>query len=188
MHLASPFCLLTQPLWKAESWVSASSPPWSTLLFLKRYAVKLWSLVDFFFYLNPDRFFSSIFYLSKDLDLSFYKGQNEREQYKRGFPDSSSGKESACNTGDLGLIPGSGISAGGVNGNAFQYSCLENLMDRGTWQIPVHRVTKSRTWLSTLAGQRRQRGYIAGSPYTSYSILGCWGYKLKTKQTNKKPQ
>ena len=43
-----------------------------------------------------------------------------------GFPGSLDGKESACNAGDLGLIPGLGISPGEGNGNPFQYSCLEN--------------------------------------------------------------
>ena len=43
-----------------------------------------------------------------------------------GFPHSSVGKESACNAGDLGLIPGSGRSPGGGHGNPLQYSCLEN--------------------------------------------------------------
>ena len=38
----------------------------------------------------------------------------------------SDGKESACNAGDRGSIPGSGRSPGGGNGNPFQYSCLEN--------------------------------------------------------------
>ena len=42
-----------------------------------------------------------------------------------------SGKESACNAGDRGLIPGSEISPGEGNGNPLQYSCLENPMDRG---------------------------------------------------------
>ena len=49
-----------------------------------------------------------------------------------------SGKESACVTGDLGSIPGSGRSAGGRNGNPLQYSFPENLMDRGAWQATVH--------------------------------------------------
>ena len=40
-------------------------------------------------------------------------------------------KESACNAGDLGSIPGSGRSPGEGNGNPLQFSCLENLMDRG---------------------------------------------------------
>jgi len=51
----------------------------------------------------------------------------------RGFPGGSDGKESACNAGDLGLIPGSGRSPGRGNDNLLQYSCLENAMDRGAW-------------------------------------------------------
>ena len=50
-----------------------------------------------------------------------------------GFPGSSDGKESACNAGDLGLIPGSERSPGEGNDNPLQYSCLENSMDRGAW-------------------------------------------------------
>ena len=45
----------------------------------------------------------------------------------------SDGKESACNAGDLGLIPGLGRSPGEGNGNPLQDSCLENPMDRGAW-------------------------------------------------------
>ena len=45
---------------------------------------------------------------------------------KKGFPGGSDGKESFCNVGDLGLIPGLGIPPGEGNGNPFQYSCLEN--------------------------------------------------------------
>ena len=43
-----------------------------------------------------------------------------------GFPGGSDGKESTCNVGDLGSIPGSGRSPGGENGNPLQYSSLEN--------------------------------------------------------------
>ena len=43
-----------------------------------------------------------------------------------GFPGSSDSKESACNEGDLGLIPGLGRSPGGGHGSPLQYSCLEN--------------------------------------------------------------
>ena len=57
-----------------------------------------------------------------------------------GFPDSSVGKESACNAGDLGLIPGLGRSRGEGKGYPFQYSDLENSMD-----CIVHGVAKSRT-------------------------------------------
>ena len=65
------------------------------------------------------------------------------------FPYSSVDKESACNAGDLGSIPGSGRSPGEENDNELQYSCLENPMDRGTWQATVHWVThKSWTQIS----------------------------------------
>ena len=46
----------------------------------------------------------------------------------------------AANAGDVGSIPGSGRFPGEGNGNPFQYSCLENPMDRGAWQATVHRV------------------------------------------------
>ena len=62
-----------------------------------------------------------------------------------GFPDGSDDKETACNTGDQGSIPGSGESPGEGNDNPLQYSRLENPMDRGTRQATVHGVTKIRT-------------------------------------------
>ena len=65
-----------------------------------------------------------------------------------GLPWWLSGKESAYNAGDAGLIPGSGRSPGEGNGNSFQYSCLENPMDRGAWWAIVHGVAKSQTQLS----------------------------------------
>ena len=57
----------------------------------------------------------------------------------------SDGKESTCNVGDSGLIPGSGRSPGGGYGNPLQYYCLENSMDRGAWQTTVHGVAKGQT-------------------------------------------
>ena len=72
----------------------------------------------------------------------------------KGLPWWLNGKESACNagaSGDMGLIPGSGRSAGEGNGNPFQYSCLENPVDRGASWATVHGVAKSQTrlkWLS----------------------------------------
>ena len=63
--------------------------------------------------------------------------------YLGGFPDSSVGKESACNARDLGSIPGLGRSPGEGRGYLLQYSGLENSMD-----CTVHGVTKSRTRLS----------------------------------------
>ena len=59
-----------------------------------------------------------------------------------GFPHSSVSKESACNAGDLGSIPGSGRSPGEGNGNSLQYSCLGNPMDRGAWRAAVHGVAE----------------------------------------------
>ena len=53
-----------------------------------------------------------------------------------GFPVGSNGKESACNVRDLGLTPGLGRSPEEENSNPFQYSCLENSMDRGAWRVP----------------------------------------------------
>ena len=65
-----------------------------------------------------------------------------------GPPQWLSDKASTCNAGDagyMGLIPGSGRSPGGGNGNPLQYSCLKNPMDRGGWRSSVHRVTKNQT-------------------------------------------
>ena len=59
-----------------------------------------------------------------------------------GLPCSSVGKESACNAGDLGLMPRSGRSPGEGNGNPLQYSRLENSMDKGAWQATFHGVTR----------------------------------------------
>ena len=59
------------------------------------------------------------------------------------------GKESACTAGDLGLIPGSGGSPREGNDNPLQYSCLENLMDRGAWQATVRGVARIRHDLAT---------------------------------------
>ena len=65
-----------------------------------------------------------------------------------GFPGSSHGKESAYHAGDLDSSPGLERPPGEGNGNPLQYSCLENLMDRGTWRSIVHVVAKSQTQLS----------------------------------------
>ena len=54
---------------------------------------------------------------------------------------------SAGDTRDSGSVPGLGRSPGGGHDNPLQYSCLENLTDRGAWWATVHRVTKSRTQL-----------------------------------------
>ena len=63
-------------------------------------------------------------------------------------------KNLPANAGDVidaGLIPRSGKSPGEGHGNPFQYSCLENLIDGGIWQIMVHKVAESQTWLKWLS-------------------------------------
>ena len=57
-------------------------------------------------------------------------------------------KESTCNTGDMGSIPGMGRSPGEGNGNSVQYSRLGNPKDRGAWWATVHGLQKSWTGLS----------------------------------------
>ena len=59
-----------------------------------------------------------------------------------GFPGGSVGEESACNSGEQGSVSGWGRSPGEGNGYPLQYSCLENLMDRGAWWATVHEVAR----------------------------------------------
>ena len=59
-----------------------------------------------------------------------------------GFPGGSVVKNFPANEGDVGLIPGLGRSPAEGNGNPLQYSCLENSMDRGVWQDPIHGIAK----------------------------------------------
>ena len=69
-----------------------------------------------------------------------------------GFPSGSVGKEFTCNAGDLGSVPGLGISPGEEHSNPLQYSCLENPPTRGAWWAIAHGVTKSRKQLVTEHG------------------------------------
>ena len=67
--------------------------------------------------------------------------QKNKIKITEGFPGCSVVKNSPANAGDMrgtALIPGSGRSPGGGHSNPLQYSCLENLMDRGAWQATVH--------------------------------------------------
>ena len=68
-----------------------------------------------------------------------------------GCPSVSESRESACNTGDPGLILGLGRSSGKRNGNSLQYSCLENPGTEQPWREIVHRVAKSGTRLKQLS-------------------------------------
>ena len=60
-----------------------------------------------------------------------------------GFPGNSDVKKSACKAGDLGSIPGLGISPGDGNGYLLQYSYLETFMNREGWWVTVHRIANS---------------------------------------------
>ena len=59
-----------------------------------------------------------------------------------GFPGGSAAKNMPANAGDASLIPRWVRSLGGGNSNPLQYSCLENLVDRGTWQATTHGVAE----------------------------------------------
>ena len=82
------------------------------------------------------------------------KGWNyKKSTYSAGGLDS---KESVCIAGDLGSTPGSGRSLGERNGNPLQYSCLEHSMDRGAWQVIIHRVAESDTTEHVCTAQQNQ--------------------------------
>ena len=74
---------------------------------------------------------------------------------RRGFLGVSDNKESACNVGDQGLIPGLGRTPGQGDSYSLQSSCLENSMDRGVWQATVHGVAKSPISLSNYHFERQ---------------------------------
>ena len=76
-----------------------------------------------------------------------------------------SDKESACNAGDLGMIPGLGRYPGGENGYPLQYTCLENSMDSGAWWATVYGVVKS------------QIGEGNGTPLQSSCLEKCHGWR-----------
>ena len=104
---------------------------------------------------------------------------------EKGFPDSSAGKESACNTRDLGSIPELGRSPGEGKGYPLQYSGLENSVD-----CIVYRVTKSQTRLSdfhslhslTQGVEKREPSYTVGGNVNWCSHCGKqYGGSLKLK-------
>ena len=82
-------------------------------------------------------FFTPKFIWLQGLCLFYYSPQifTQTSESQMGFPGGSDDKESTCNVGDLGLIPGSGRSPVEGNGYPFQYSCLENPVDRGAWWV-----------------------------------------------------
>ena len=89
--------------------------------------------------------FLKTLYKTFTLVILFRKQVEELLYMSLGFPSSSNGKESSCNVGDLGSIPGLGRTPGERHGNPLQYSCLENSMDREAWPALVHGVSKNLT-------------------------------------------
>ena len=73
----------------------------------------------------------------------------------------------AGDVGDSGWIPAPGRSPGGGHGNLFQYSCLENPLDRGAWWATVHRGTKSRTRLRQLSTHLAHTHVLQGAGIAS---------------------
>ena len=93
----------------------------------------------------------------------------------------SDGKASACNAGDLGLIPRLERSPGEGDGNPLQCSCLENPMDRGALWATVHGVAKSQTRLSNFTALHfngKTRTKCIGSSTGNYAL----GVKRKPQQ------
>ena len=87
-------------------------------------------------------------------------------------------KESSCNAGDSGSIPGLGRSPGEGNGHPLQYSCLGNPMDRGTWQAVVHGVTEvdttERLTLHCFSNLRRFSHFSISSSITETVLGEAW--------------
>ena len=94
--------------------------------------------------------------------------------YIKGFPRSSVGKASACNAGDLGAIPGSGISPGEGNGNPLQYSFQENSMDRGAWKATVYEVVKSLPAVWEMQVRSLGREYPLEKEMATHSSILAW--------------
>ena len=98
--------------------------------------------------------------------------------FSQGFPGGSDGKESACNAGDLRLIPGLGRSPGGGHGNPLQYSCLKNphgqrsLAGQGPWghRVGHNAVTKHNAATARGAGKWDVRD--GGVPSGSHTLWG----------------
>ena len=151
---------LRAPVAKCWWHQAASSGICDPVLFLPRF---------YFFLSLPFSYFLPYFIIFPILPLSSHvtfsllsapSGGSDRNWwgYRGGGSDA---KESACNAGGLGLMPGSGRSPGEGNGNPFQYSCLENSMGRGAWRDTVHGVTRVRHkwatdtntgWIGRLSG------------------------------------
>ena len=81
-------------------------------------------------------------------DITYMLKKKKSDLNRMGFPGGSVDEESACNAGDLGLIPGLGRSLEKEMATHSSILGLENLLDSGAWWAAVHGVAKSRARLS----------------------------------------
>ena len=108
--------------------------------------------------------------------------------HNQGFPGGSEVKASAHNAGDLGSIPGLGISPGEGNGNPLQYSCLENPMDARAWWTTVHRVTKSQTQLSDFTFHSTHKWALYPTGEGTLEVLRSYEIKLSFESSQSDSQ
>ena len=111
--------------------------------------------IQFFCYWWTAEYLLSVYYLTRHctrlipliITLEFYSYDIRKihDYYSSGGSES---KESACNVGDLGSVPGLGRSPGEGSGYPLQYFCWRISCTEGAWRATVHRVAKSQTWLS----------------------------------------
>ena len=104
-------------------------------------------------------------FLLGPLKLTWNKARISNKLGLWGFPGSSDSKESACNAGKPGSIPGSGRSLREGNGYPLQYSCLENSTDRGAWRVQSMgqqswtQTEATNTFLSLLSNKLKETVY-----------------------------
>ena len=97
--------------------------------------------------------------ISESLELTDFSRIWDSFNLPNGFLGGSVVKNPPANAGESGSTLGSGRCPGGGHGNLLQYSCLENLMDRGAWWATVRGVTKSQTRLSRHTDSLNFRGF-----------------------------
>ena len=139
----------------------ASDLHWSSILHMVMYTFQCYSLKSSHPHLLP-------------LSPKVWHSVSNVLYFRSGISWWLSGKASVCNVGDACLVPGSGRSFGGGHGNPFQYSCLENPMDRGTWRATVHKVIKNWTRLKSLSTHA----------CTYFGSKHMWIYKKKLSKNN----
>ena len=127
---------------------------------------------------NTVFFTDVIFSPSSLVSLLSYIGYIRDDYYHKGFPCGSAGKESSCNVGDLGSIPGLGRSPGEGKGYLLQYSGLENFMD-----CIVHVVAKSHTRLSDFHSLTHSISQFTSQLIVHHYIVleleeECWVHQL----------